>query len=93
VDITGVTPQHYEKRYAITTRRPRLVTVGPSVIRYCCANWRPFKGVVITLSGTVDSCIKKHAVEAAAQRVRGVNFVALDMEVSLEEKQKQMTPV
>ncbi|MFD0997803.1 hypothetical protein ACFQ21_00740 [Ohtaekwangia kribbensis] len=48
---------------------------------------------MITLSGTVDSCIKKHAAEAAAQRVRGVNFVALDMEVSLEEKQKQMTPV
>jgi osmotically-inducible protein OsmY len=43
---------------------------------------------VITLSGTVDSYIKKHAAETAAQRVRGVNFVAVDLEVSLGEKQK-----
>lgn len=43
---------------------------------------------VITLSGTVDSYIKKHAAEAAAQRVRGVNFVAVDLEVLLGEKQK-----
>lgn len=43
---------------------------------------------VITLTGKVDSYIKKHAAEAAAQRVKGVRFVAVDLEVLLGTKQK-----
>ncbi len=38
---------------------------------------------VITLSGQVDSFIQKHAVEDAAKRVKGVSFVAIDVEVKL----------
>jgi osmotically-inducible protein OsmY len=43
---------------------------------------------VVTLTGKVDSYIKKHAAEAAAQRVRGVKFVAIDIEVVIGVKQK-----
>ena len=40
------------------------------------------KGMV-TLSGQVDSYSKKLAAEKAAQRVKGVNVVAMDMEIHL----------
>jgi len=42
------------------------------------------KDGVITLSGVVDSYIKKVAAERAAQRVRGVKVVASDIEISLD---------
>lgn len=38
---------------------------------------------IVTLSGTVDSYIQKHAVERAARRVAGVRGLALDLEVRL----------
>lgn len=38
---------------------------------------------VITLSGQVDSYVKKHAAEAAARRVKGVKAVAEEIEVRL----------
>ena len=41
------------------------------------------KDGVITLSGQVDSFYRKHALEAAAQRVHGVSYVAMDVEVQL----------
>lgn len=41
------------------------------------------KNGMVTLSGQVDSYSKKLAAEKAAQRVKGVNVVALDMEVHL----------
>lgn len=44
---------------------------------------------IITLSGQVDSFIQKHAVEAAAQRVKGVSFVAMDVEVRIGGKKKR----
>lgn len=44
---------------------------------------------VITLSGKVDTYRRKHAAEAAAQRVKGVSFVAIDLEVTLGVKSKQ----
>lgn len=43
---------------------------------------------VVTLTGKVDSYIRKHAAEAAAQRVKGVRFVAVDLEVLLGARQK-----
>ena len=42
------------------------------------------KDGVITLSGVVDSYIKKVAAERAAQRVRGVKVVASDIEINLD---------
>lgn len=41
------------------------------------------KDGVVTLTGTVDSFVKKWAAENAAQRVRGVQAVANDIEVRL----------
>lgn len=41
------------------------------------------KNGMVTLSGQVDSYGKKLAAEKAAQRVKGVNVVALDIEVHL----------
>lgn len=41
------------------------------------------KDGVVTLSGEVDTYIQKHAIEDAAKRVRGVSFVAVDIEVKL----------
>ncbi len=46
------------------------------------------KDGVITLSGKVDTYIQKHAAEAAAQRVDGVSFVAVDLEVTLGVKNR-----
>lgn len=43
------------------------------------------KGGVVTLTGWVDSYIKKWAAEEAALRVRGVKAVANDIEVRLSE--------
>lgn len=44
---------------------------------------------VITLSGTVDSFIQKHALEDAAKRVKGVSFVAVDIDVKLGMAKKR----
>jgi osmotically-inducible protein OsmY len=38
---------------------------------------------VVTLTGHVDTFAEKHAAEAAAQRVKGVRAVAVDIEVQL----------
>jgi osmotically-inducible protein OsmY len=38
---------------------------------------------VVTLSGEVETFIQKHALEDAAKRVRGVSFVAVDIEVKI----------
>lgn len=38
---------------------------------------------VVTLSGEVDSCLDKHAVERAARRVGGVRGIALELQVRL----------
>jgi osmotically-inducible protein OsmY len=38
---------------------------------------------IVTLSGQVDSFFQKRAVEAAAQRVKGVSFVAMDIEIRI----------
>jgi len=38
---------------------------------------------IVTLSGTVDSYMQKHAVERAARRVAGLRGIALDLEVRL----------
>lgn len=43
---------------------------------------------VVTLSGRVDSFIQKHAVEDAAKRVKGVSFVAVDIDVQIGEPRK-----
>jgi osmotically-inducible protein OsmY len=43
---------------------------------------------VITLSGRVNSFLQKHAVEDAAKRVKGVSFVAVDLEVQIGESHK-----
>jgi osmotically-inducible protein OsmY len=41
------------------------------------------KDGIVTLSGTVDTYIQKHAVERAARRVGGVRGMAVDLEVRL----------
>jgi osmotically-inducible protein OsmY len=41
------------------------------------------KDGIVTLSGTVDTFLQKHAVESAARRVGGVRGIALDLEVRL----------
>lgn len=41
------------------------------------------KDGIVTLSGTVDTYMKKHAVERAARRVGGVRGIAVDLEVRL----------
>lgn len=41
------------------------------------------KDGIVTLSGTVDTYIQKHAVERAARRVGGVRGIAVDLEVRL----------
>ena len=38
---------------------------------------------IVTLNGTVDNYVQKHAVERAARRVAGVRGIALDLEVRL----------
>jgi len=38
---------------------------------------------IVTLSGTVDSYMRKHAVERAVRRVSGVRGIAMDLEVQL----------
>lgn len=38
---------------------------------------------IVTLSGTVDTYMQKHAVERAARRVGGVRGIAVDLEVRL----------
>lgn len=38
---------------------------------------------IVTLSGTVDTYVQKHAVERAARRVGGVRGIAVDLEVRL----------
>ena len=38
---------------------------------------------IVTLSGTVDTYVQKHAVERAARRVAGVRGIAVDLEVRL----------
>lgn len=58
---------------------PFLSTVAPQI-------GVTSKNGVITLSGKIDSYIRKHAVEAAAQRVDGVTFVAIDLEVMTTDK-------
>src|SRR4051794_30219329 len=47
------------------------------------------KDGVVTLTGTVDSFIKKWAAENAAQRVRGVQAVANDIEVRLADDDRR----
>lgn len=44
---------------------------------------------VITLSGIVESFIQKHAVEDAAKRVKGVSFVAVDIDVKIGVSNKR----
>lgn len=41
------------------------------------------KDGIVTLSGTVDTYLQKHAVERAARRVAGVRGIAVDLEVRL----------
>jgi osmotically-inducible protein OsmY len=41
------------------------------------------KDGIVTLSGTVDTYLQKHAVERAARRVSGVRGLAIDLEVRL----------
>ncbi|MFZ6013865.1 MAG: BON domain-containing protein [Bacteroidota bacterium] len=41
------------------------------------------KDGVVTLSGEVETFIQKHAIEDAAKRVKGVSFIAVDIEVTL----------
>lgn len=41
------------------------------------------KDGIVTLSGTVDTYMQKHAVERAARRVGGVRGIAVDLEVRL----------
>ncbi len=41
------------------------------------------KDGIVTLSGTVDTFLQKHAVERAARRVAGVRGIAVDLEVEL----------
>lgn len=41
------------------------------------------KDGIVTLSGTTDTYMQKHAVERAARRVGGVRGIALDLEVRL----------
>ncbi len=38
---------------------------------------------IVTLSGTLDTHVQKHAVERAVRRVAGVRGIALDLEVRL----------
>jgi osmotically-inducible protein OsmY len=47
------------------------------------------KDGVVTLTGTVDSFIKKWAAENATQRVRGVKAVANDVEVRLPDDDRR----
>jgi osmotically-inducible protein OsmY len=47
------------------------------------------KDGVVTLTGTVESFIKKWAAENAAQRVRGVQAVANDIEVRLPDDDRR----
>jgi osmotically-inducible protein OsmY len=51
------------------------------------------KDGVITLSGRVDSFIQKHAVEDAAKRVKGVSFVAIDIECISGNPERDLTPI
>jgi osmotically-inducible protein OsmY len=44
---------------------------------------------IVTLSGQVDSFFQKHAVEVVAQRVKGVSFVAMDIEVRAASRFKK----
>lgn len=44
---------------------------------------------IVTLSGKVDSFMQKHAVEDAAKRVKGVSFVAVDVEVKPGTREKR----
>lgn len=44
---------------------------------------------VVTLSGTVDTYLQKHAVERAARRVSGVRGIAVDLEVRLAPDHKR----
>lgn len=41
------------------------------------------KDGIVTLSGTVDTVLQKHAVERAVRRVGGVRGIAIDMDVRL----------
>lgn len=41
------------------------------------------KDGIVTLGGTVDSYLQKHAVERAARRIAGVRGIAVDLEVRL----------
>ena len=41
------------------------------------------KDGIVTLSGTTDTYMQKHAVERAARRVSGVRGIAVDLEVRL----------
>ena len=41
------------------------------------------KDGIVTLSGTVDTYMQKHAIERAARRIAGVRGIALDLEVRL----------
>ncbi|GIJ50563.1 ornithine aminotransferase [Virgisporangium aliadipatigenens] len=50
------------------------------------------KDGVVTLTGTVDSFIKKWAAENATQRVRGVQAVANDIEVRLTGDDRRTDP-
>jgi osmotically-inducible protein OsmY len=47
------------------------------------------KDGIITLSGEVDTFIQKQAVENAAKRVKGVSFVAIDIEVKIGSNKKR----
>lgn len=47
------------------------------------------KDGVVTLSGTVDTYLQKHAVERAVRRVGGVRGIAVDMEVRLSPGHKR----
>jgi osmotically-inducible protein OsmY len=44
---------------------------------------------VITLSGQVDTFIQKHAAEQVVKQVKGVSFVAIDIEVQIGTKRKR----
>jgi osmotically-inducible protein OsmY len=44
---------------------------------------------IVTLTGSVDTFMQKHAVEHAARRVAGVRGIALDLEVQLEPRHRR----
>jgi osmotically-inducible protein OsmY len=47
------------------------------------------KDGVVTLTGHLDTFAEKHAIERAAQRVRGVKAVAVELDVKLEPGHKR----